>query len=110
MADQVLVNSVENVDADTVETLYTSPTAGDGTVITAFSAINNSGINASYIAYLYDKGGAVISAVIPIKQVVRNRFDVGASITNQLIEPGGSLRTETSASGGVTFRVSGVEL
>ena len=110
MADKVLVNSVENVDADTVETLYTSPTAGDGTVITAFSAINNSGINASYKAYLYDKAGAVISAVIPIKIVVRNRFDVGASITNQLIEPGGSLRTETSAAGGITFRVSGVEL
>ena len=110
MADIVLVNSVENAVADTIETLYTSPASSDGTIITAFSAVNNSGVNASYIAYLYDSVGGLISAVIPLKVVVRNRFDVGPTITNQLIAPGGSLRVESSAAGSITFRVSGVVL
>lgn len=110
MADNVLVDSVENQTANAIELLYTSPLQGNGTVITAFSAINNSGVNASYAAYLYNKAGGLISKVIPTKIVVRNRFDVGPTITNQFIEPGGSLRSETSAAGGITFRVSGVEL
>ena len=110
MADIVLVASVTNGAADSIEQLYGSPTGGDGTIITAFSAINNSGVNASYKAYIYDSTGAAVDAVIPVKIVVRNRFDVGASITNQLIPAGGSLRTESSAADSITFRVSGVEL
>ena len=110
MTDIVLVNSTTNAAANSVESFYTSPTSSDGTLITAFSAINNSGVNASYSAYLYDSSGGLINAVIPSKIVVRNRFDIGPSITNQLIEPGGSLRMESSAIGAITFRVSGVVL
>lgn len=110
MADQVLVDSVENEAADTIEELYKSPAEGNGTIITAFSAINNSGVNASYAGYIYNSDGDAVKKVIPLKIVVRDRFDVGPSITNQFIEAGGTLRTETSAIGGITFRVSGVEL
>ncbi len=110
MVDIVLVDSKENGVADGIEQFYQSPNGGSGTIITAFSAINNSGVNASYKAYIYDSTGAAISAVIPIKIVVRNRFDVAPSITNQLIPNGGSLRMESSAAGSITFRVSGVEL
>ncbi len=108
MTDVVLVNSAQNIAADSIESFYTSPSSSDGTLITAFSAVNNSGVNASYIAYLYDSAGGLIEAVIPLKIVVRNRFDVGPTITNQLIEPGGSLRMESSAASSITFRVSGV--
>lgn len=110
MTDTVLVDSKENGVANGIEQFYQSPTSGDGTIITAFSAINNSGVNASYKAYIYDSSGASVNPVIPIKIVVRNRFDVGPSITNQLIPNGGSLRMESSAAGAITFRVSGVEL
>ena len=110
MTDIVLVNSQTNGAPNAIEQLYQSPNSGNGTIITAFSAINNSGVNASYKAYIYDSTGAAVDPVIPIKIVVRNRFDIAPSITNQLIPNGGSLRTESSAAGAITFRVSGVEL
>ena len=110
MTDVVIVNSKTNGVANGIEQFYGSPTSGNGTIITAFSAINNSGINASYKAYIYDSTGAAVDPVIPLKIVVRNRFDVGPSITNQLIPNGGSLRMESSAVGAITFRVSGVAL
>jgi len=108
MADVVIVNSKENVVANTIEQVYLSPNSGNGTIITAFSAINNSGVNASYKAYIYDAGGAAVNPTIPIKIVVRNRFDVGPSITNQLIPNGGTLRVESSAAGSITFLLSGI--
>lgn len=110
MADAALVPGVENQAANTIEILYTSPVAGNGSIITAYSAVNNSGVNASYSGYVYNKAGTTVKQIIPIKIVVRNKFDVGASITNHFIEPGGTFRTSTSAAGGITFHVSGVEL
>ena len=110
MTDVVIVDSRSNGVADGVEQFYQSPTGGNGTIITAFSAINNSGVNASYKAYIYDSTGAAVEPVIPTKIVVRNRFDIAPSITNQLIPNGGSLRMESSAADSITFRVSGVQL
>lgn len=110
MTDVVLVNSEQNASANAIESFYDSPSSSDGTLITAFSAVNNSGANATYIAYLYDSSGDLIEAIIPQKIVVRKRFDVGPTITNQLIEPGGSLRMESSAASSIAFRVSGVVL
>lgn len=110
MTDVVLAGARENIAADTIEEFYKSPSSGDGTVITAFSAVNNSGANASYKAYIYSAAGTAVNPVIPIKIVVRNRFDVGPSITNQLIPNGGTLRLESSAAGAITFTISGVEL
>tara|TARA_R110000850_G_scaffold212628_2_gene338382 strand:- start:378 stop:710 length:333 start_codon:yes stop_codon:yes gene_type:complete len=110
MADIVMVDSKSNVAANTVEQFYVSPVSGDGTVITAFSAINNSLANATYKAYIYDSAGVAVDPIIPLKIVVRNRFDIAPSITNQLIPNGGTLRMEASSIGAITFRVSGVEL
>mgnify|MGYP003630812029 CR=1 FL=1 len=110
MADAVLVDSKLSTGINTIEVFYTSPSSGDGTTITAFSAINNSGVNASYKAYIYNSSGVAVGPVIPTKIVVRNRFDIGPSITNQLIPNGGTLRMESSAISSITFRVSGVEL
>lgn len=110
MTDIVLVPSASNSASDTVEVFYTSPTSSDGTLITAFSASNNSGANAWYEAYIYDSSEESTAAIIPTKIVVRDKSDLGAAITNQLIPNGGSLRMKTSAAGAIDFRVSGVVL
>jgi hypothetical protein len=110
MADTTLVNSKSNAAPNAIEDFYTSPSSSAGTLITAFSAVNNSAANASYKAYIYDSAGTALGAVIPFKIVVKNKYDVGPSITNQLIPNGGSLRMESSAAGSITFRVSGVVL
>lgn len=110
MTDIVLVNCATNSASNSIEVFYTSPSSSDGTLITAFSAINNSGVNASYKAYIYDSSGLSLGAVVPTKIVVRNRFDTAPSIINHLIPSGGSLRMESSAANSITFRVSGVVL
>ncbi len=110
MGNVVIVNSVANTAADTIEKFYDSPSTGGGTIVSAFTATNNTGINASYKAYIYDASESLLAAVMPLKVVVRNRFDLGSSVVNQLIPKGGSLRMEASALGSITFRVSGKEL
>ena len=110
MADKVLVEGKASTAINTIEEFYPSPASGSGTIITAFSAINDTGTNASYKAYIYDKGATSANAIIPFKIVTRKTFDVGPSITNQLIPAGGTLRMESSAINSIVFRVSGVEL
>lgn len=109
MSDVVMVDGVTNTIADTIENVYTSPISGNGTKITAFSAINDTDTNASYKAYIYNSSGDQKCAV-PFKVVVRYRYDVAPSITNQIIPPGGSLRVESNRADSICFRVSGVEL
>lgn len=110
MSDVILANSTQNSSANTIEVFYTSPSSSDGTLITAFSATNSSGANASYKAYIFDSSGTVLEPVVPLKVVVRDRFDLAPTITNQLIPSGGTLRMESSTANSVTFRVSGVVL
>ncbi len=90
-----------------IETFFTAPTGGIGTVILAFTASNNTTEGATYKAYIYDSSGSLIGAVVPQKIVVRDRFDLAPSAVGQLIPPGGSLRMESSTASSVTFRVTG---
>lgn len=111
MTTNVLVNSAQNTAADTIETFYNSPgTPGIGTIITAFTASNNTTSSKTYKAYIFDVLGTVLQAVVPQKIVVRDRFDLGPSIVGQIIPPGGSLRMESSAANSIAFRVTGNEL
>lgn len=111
MATNVLVNSAQNTVVDTIETFYSSPgTPGIGTIITAFTASNNTTSSKTYKAYIFDVSGTVLQAVIPQKIVVRDRFDLGPSIVGQIIPPGGSLRMESSDANSIAFRVTGNEL
>lgn len=111
MAEQVLVDSTKNGVADTIESFYSSPDGGGGTRITSFSASNNTVSSKTYKAYLFNQSGTgPIEAVVPQKIVVRDRFDLGPSITGQLIPPGGSLRMESSDANSISFRVTGNEL
>ncbi len=110
MATTVLVNSTASSLANTVQSFYTSPAGGGGTIITAFTATNNTGANASFRAYIFDSSGAILGAVLPLKVVIRNRFDPGNAIVNQVIPAGGSLQMETNIIGAIDFRVTGNEL
>ncbi len=110
MTDVVLVNSAKNTLTDTIEVFYTSPLADKGTIITAYVASNNSGVNASYKAYIFDATGTPLEALTPTQVVVRKKIDLGPAVINQLIPAGGTLRMESSALNSIVFRVSGVAL
>lgn len=110
MATAVLVNSAQNTLSNTVQTFYTSPPTGAGTIITAFTATNNTGANRTYRAYIYAEDETVAEAVTPLKILIRNKFDPGSSLVNHLIPPGGTLRMETDLLGTVVYRVTGNEL
>ena len=107
MAVTTLVNSRQNAVADTIESFYTSPS---GTVITAFTATNNTDSNKTYKAYIYDVSGTELEAIIPLKIVIRSKTDLGSPIINQFIPQGGTLRIESSEADSISFRVSGREL
>lgn len=108
MASNVIVNSVVSILANTIETIYTAPP--DGTIITAWTATNNTGSNRTYKAYIFDISGSFLQAVIPLKIIIRNRFDLGPGITNQFVPGGGSIRVESDLANSIVFRVSGNEL
>ena len=110
MATVVLVNSTQNSLTDTTQVFYTSPADGAGTVITAFTATNNTTANRTYTAYIFDSSGDTLEAVTPLKVLIRNRFDPGSSIVNHLIPAGGTLRMQSDLADSIVFRVTGNEL
>jgi hypothetical protein len=107
MGSVTIAESVKIPTVDTITTLYTSPSSGNGTTITAFTAANSSGANASYKAYVYDSAGTAVDPAVPLKIVVRNRFDLGASIVNQIIPAGGTLRIENNIANSLSFKITG---
>jgi hypothetical protein len=110
MADLALAESYRSSIANTIETIYTSPVNGAGTIITSFTATNNTAANRTYKAYIYGALATPVQAVIPTKIVIRNRYDSGAGIVNQFIPAGGTLRVESDLASSIVFRVSGKEL
>lgn len=109
MADTPIVENAKISTSDTITALYTSPVGGDGTIITAFTASNNSGINASYKAYIFDASGDTVDPIIPFKIVIRDRFDSGPSIVSQVVPPGGTIRAENNTADSLSFYVTGRE-
>lgn len=109
MVDTVLVLNQQSAVADTIETFYTSPLTGSGTIIKAFTASNDSGINRSYKAYIFDSTGSVVNAIVPFKIIIRQRFDLASSAVNQVIPVGGTLRMESSLANSILFYVTGNE-
>jgi hypothetical protein len=47
---------------------------------------------------------------MPLKIVVRNRFDVGAALVGLIIPAGGTLRMESSEALSISFAAAGNEL
>lgn len=110
MAINVLVNSAQSIVADTIEIFYTSPDGGAGTVVTAFTATNNTDSNRSYKAYIFDATGTLLQAIIPLKIIIRSKVDLGSPIVNHFIPENGTLRMESDLASSIVFRVSGKEL
>jgi hypothetical protein len=107
--DAPIISNTKISAPDVITTLYTSPSSGGGTIVTAFTVSNNSTASAYYKAYIYDSTGAVVDPVIPLKIVVRDRFDVGASIVNQVVPAGGTIRAENSTGDALNFYATGRE-
>lgn len=109
MTEKTLIANETVGAVDTITTLYTSPSSGLGTVIRALTVSNNSLTSASYKVYIYDAAGSAAAAIAPLKIIVRNRFDSAASVVNQVIPPGGTLRAENSTADALSFYMSGLE-
>jgi hypothetical protein len=107
--DKVLIQNSTISSVDTITILYTSPVSGEGTIIRSFTVSNNSAASASYKAYIYDSGGSAVGAIVPMKIVVKDRFDSAPSAVNQTIPAGGTLRAENSTSDALDFYMSGLE-
>lgn len=103
----LLVNKGVNTLVDTPEAIYISPEAGNGTIITAFTAANNSTSNKSYKAYIVSKDGVADNPQLPFRIIIWADIDLGTGIDGQTIPPGGSLYVEASAANAVYFTVSG---
>ncbi len=108
MSNTVLVNSLTNTLANTIETIYTAPP--NGTIITSWTATNNTGSNRIYKAYIFGLDGLPLQAIIPLKIIIRDRFDLGSGITNQFVPGGGTIRVESDLADSIVFRISGNEL
>ena len=107
MATQQIISNSSNSVAGTVQSFFTAGI--NGVVIEAFTAANNSLINASYKAYIVAQNGAD-EPQIPLKIVVWGTNDLGIGIVNQIIPPGGSLKFESSAIDSIYFTVTGREI
>lgn len=102
-----LVNNFVNTGVDSPQEAFK---ASKDTLITSFTAANNSTVNASYKAYIVKSGENPLQPVIPLQIVVWGENDLGIGIVNQVIPAGGSLYVESSATNSIYFTVSGREI
>lgn len=102
---QLSDNFVNNA-IDTVEPIFTAGTKG--VVIEAFTAANNSTVNASFRAYIKTASGS-LQPQIPFQTVVWGKNDLGIGIVNQIIPAGAQLMVEASALDSIYFTVTGRE-
>lgn len=98
----------QNTVADTVEQVYLSPASGQGTLITALTAANNTGSSDTFKAYIYDSAGTETGVAQPQTIVVRDDFSPVSGIVNHVIPAGGSLRVESSTASGIEFTLTGI--
>ena len=105
--DSVLIPNLTISTVDTITSLYTSPSAGAGTVIRSFTVSNNSAASASYKAYIVDSGGIVGDPVIPLQIVVKDKTDSGPGIVNQVVPASGTIRVENSTGDALNFYATG---
>ena len=103
----LLILNEANSLSSTIQTLFVAPLTGNGILIDAFTAANNSDINASYMAYISAPTGDIENPQRPDQIVVHGEQDLGGGLTNQLIPPGGRLSMETTAADSIYFTVTG---
>ena len=105
-----LVASQQNTVSNTAEVFYTSPASGLGTIITNFTATNDTATTRSYKAYIVASGGSATNAVVPDRNIIANRTDVAPEVAGQVIPAGASLQMESSQASSIVFTVSGREI
>lgn len=108
MTTKQIIDNFSNSIADTIQSPYAAP-ATKNVVIESFTAANNSGVNASYKAYIVSTLEKEFPQR-PFKVVVWGEIDLGIGIVNQIIPAGGSLRLESSAIDSIYFTVTGREV
>ena len=107
MATQQILSNAVNSVINTPQALFTA--GNKGFVIEAFTAANNSTVNASFKAYIVGSNG-IEQPQIPFKTVVWGRVVLGIGIVNQIIPANGTLRLESSALNSIYFTVTGREV
>lgn len=108
MTTKQIVDNFSNTIADTKQSPYQAP-AAKNVIIEALTAANNSGVNASYKAYIVSSLG-IEQPQRPFKVVVWGEVDLGIGIVNQIIPAGGTLKFESSAIDSIYFTVTGREV
>ena len=99
-----LIRNAQSLAANTIETMFT---ASADTLITAFTATNNTGVNRSYKAYIYDSSSSP-GANSPIKFVTALKgFDLAPAIVGHIVPKDGTIRVESSAASSLIFRATG---
>lgn len=106
MATKQIVDNFKNTTVDTVQVAFTATLP---VVIEAFTATNNSTVNASYKAYIVSADGTE-QPIKPFTVVVWGDLDLGVGIVNQVIPADGYLKVESSALDSIYFTVSGREV
>ena len=107
MSTLQIADNYSNTIADTVQTAVLA--SESAIVIESFTAANNSGVNASFKAYIVSAGGVEVP-IIPFKVVVWGEIDLGIGIVNQAIPAGGTLKVESSTINSIYFTVTGREV
>lgn len=105
-----IIASQKNTVGNTPEIFYTSPADGLGTVITNFTATNDSSTTRSFKAYIVVSGGSATDPVVPTRTIIANRTDVSAELAGQMIPAGGTLQVESSLASSLVFTATGREL
>lgn len=108
MTTKQIVDNFSNTVINSVQTAFTAPT-GKNVVIEAFTAANNSGVNAAYSCYIQSTVGA-LQPQRKDKIVVWGRNDPAIGVVGQVIPAGGSLKVETTALNSIYFTVTGREV
>jgi hypothetical protein len=106
--NKLLTNKFQNTAANTPEIVYTNGNTLD-TMITAFTAVNETATARKYKVYIVDSGGAVNRAVVPQTTLSRGTGGVVDKIIGQMVPAGGTLQVETDSAASIHFTVSGRE-
>ncbi len=104
MGSSQIVDNFLNTVVDTPEIAFTAGTTAVS--IEAFTAANNSTVNASFKAYIKSSTGT-LTPLIPLEIVVWGENVLGIGLVNQVIPAGGTLQFESSALNSIYFTVSG---
>ena len=106
---KAFVRDFVSTAANTVETIYTSPPGGSGSVITAFTATNATTVNRIHSAYIFGSDGVLTNKIISDERLIRNKSSFGGEIVNQALDPGETIRVESDLADSVSWNLSGKE-